>query len=74
MIELFFCPNCQFLVEHISELGMVLTSAGAIMASFIGIGKKKKESSSAPSQVYLPDTLTHVSYWSHIAADDNTHR
>ena len=34
----------------LSELGMVLTSAGAIMASFIGIGKKKKESSSAPSQ------------------------
>jgi len=27
---------------------MVLTSAGAIMASFIGIGKKKKESSPAP--------------------------
>ena len=29
---------------------MVLTSAGAIMASFIGIGKKKKESSPAPQR------------------------
>ena len=27
---------------------MVLTSAGAIMASFIGIGKKKKDKSPAP--------------------------
>ena len=44
----------QLSVEHISELGMVLTSAGAIMASFIGIGKKKKESSSAPQGAPSP--------------------